>query len=71
MYCWFETPVMLEALALALNESLQDEYKARATYRAIIQAFGPVRPFINIVEAGDASPGEGLAPSIATGKILV
>ncbi len=37
----------------ALTEALEDEYKARATYRRIIEAFGPVRPFINIVEAED------------------
>lgn len=32
-------------------EALDDEYKARAFYRLVIKAFGPVRPFINIVEA--------------------
>lgn len=37
--------------AEALAEALDDEYKARATYRKVIDAFGPVRPFINIVEA--------------------
>jgi rubrerythrin len=35
----------------ALSEALDDEYKARATYRKVIERFGPVRPFINIVEA--------------------
>lgn len=35
----------------ALIEALHDEYKARATYRAVIDAYGDVRPFINIVEA--------------------
>lgn len=35
----------------ALKEALDDEYKACATYRKVIEAFGPVRPFINIVEA--------------------
>ncbi len=44
-------PSMLKHLTLALTEALQDEYKARATYRAIIQRFGPVRPFVNIVES--------------------
>lgn len=34
-------------------EALNDEYKARAFYRLVIKAFGPVRPFINIVEAED------------------
>ena len=37
----------------ALTEALEDEYKARATYRKVIETFGPVRPFINIVEAED------------------
>jgi hypothetical protein len=32
-----------------LNEALNDEYKARAQYRKVIDKFGPVRPFINIV----------------------
>jgi len=37
----------------ALREALDDEYKARATYRKVIDAFGPIRPFVNIVEAED------------------
>lgn len=37
----------------ALREALDDEFKARATYRKVIEAFGPVRPFVNIVEAED------------------
>jgi rubrerythrin len=35
----------------ALHEALEDEYNARATYRKVIEVFGPVRPFVNIVEA--------------------
>ncbi len=35
----------------ALREALEDEYRARATYRKVIEAFGPVQPFANIVEA--------------------
>ena len=34
-----------------LEEALLDEYKARDTYRKIIETFGAVRPCINIVEA--------------------
>jgi rubrerythrin len=41
------------ATRAALMEAIEDEYKARATYRAVIAAFGPVRPFINIVESED------------------
>ncbi|WP_321393081.1 hypothetical protein [Emcibacter sp.] len=37
----------------ALNEALEDEYKARATYRKVIETFGEIRPFVNIVEAED------------------
>jgi hypothetical protein len=37
--------------ATALAEALEDEYRARATYRKVIAKFGPARPFVNIVEA--------------------
>ncbi len=35
----------------ALCEALDDEYKARATYYAVIRAFGPVLPFANIIQS--------------------
>ena len=35
----------------ALDEALDDEYKARATYAAVIDRFGDVRPFVNILAA--------------------
>ena len=35
----------------ALHLALDDEYRAEATYAAVIDAFGPVRPFVNIIEA--------------------
>jgi len=38
-------------LADILDEALMDEYKARDSYQKIIETFGPVRPFINIVES--------------------
>jgi len=38
-------------LADILEEAFLDEVKARDSYRKIIERFGPVRPFINIVEA--------------------
>jgi len=34
-----------------LLDALDDERKAEAAYAAVIDKFGPVRPFINIVEA--------------------
>lgn len=42
---------MSEQLKNALIEALQDEYKARATYRLVIKKFGEIKPFINIVES--------------------
>lgn len=41
------TPAEQQALAAALD----DEYKSHETYQRVIADFGPVRPFINIVEA--------------------
>jgi len=40
-----------EAEASALRDALEDEYKAQATYQQVIEDLGPVRPFVNIVEA--------------------
>ncbi len=42
---------MTDKTVSALTEALEDEYKARATYRKVIETFGPVRPFTNIMEA--------------------
>ena len=38
-------------LQQVLTEALKDEYKACAMYRKVIDKFGPVRPFVNIMEA--------------------
>jgi rubrerythrin len=46
-----EGPLSTEQTLEALSEALDDEYRARATYRKVIERFGPVRPFVNIVEA--------------------
>ncbi len=35
----------------ALTEALTDEYRAQATYSAVIEKFGAFRPFSNIVRA--------------------
>ena len=35
----------------ALGAALDDEYHARAVYRAVLDAYGDVRPFVNIVES--------------------
>ncbi|MGG6297061.1 ferritin-like domain-containing protein [Leptolyngbya sp. AN02str] len=42
---------MSKQLRDALIEALEDEYKARATYRLILSKFGAIRPFVNIVES--------------------
>jgi rubrerythrin len=42
-----------EKTIAALREALDEEYRSRATYRSVIEAFGPIRPFVNIVEAED------------------
>jgi hypothetical protein len=41
-------PMTLEE---ALAAALDDEYRARATYRAVLDAYGEVRPFVNVVES--------------------
>lgn len=41
-------PMKLEQ---ALWAAMEDEYRARATYRAVLEAYGDVRPFVNIVES--------------------
>lgn len=38
-------------LATILADALDDERLAEATYSAVIDRFGPVRPFINIIDA--------------------
>ena len=35
----------------ALIEAIEDEYRARASYAAVLARFGPVQPFANIVQA--------------------
>jgi hypothetical protein len=42
---------MIQILEQALIEALDDEYKACATYQRVIDLFGEIRPFINIIEA--------------------
>jgi hypothetical protein len=41
----------------ALNEALQDEYKAEATYQKVVDNFGDVRPFTNIIRAEQTHSG--------------
>ncbi len=36
---------------IALDRAIQDEYKSRATYNKVLDTFGAVRPFANIVQA--------------------
>jgi rubrerythrin len=43
--------VPTESVERVLEEAFDDEDRARATYRAVIETFGDVRPFSNIVES--------------------
>lgn len=61
---------MSEELENALIEAINDEYKARATYRAVINQFGEIRPFSNIVEA-EGRHVEALLPLFAKYNIAV
>lgn len=42
---------MSKLLEAILIEALDDEYKARATYRLVLNKFGDIPPFSNIVES--------------------
>lgn len=42
---------MSESVSDVLIEAINDEYKARAIYRHVINKFGEIRPFTNIVNA--------------------
>lgn len=42
---------MAMTLKQALRAAIDDEYRARATYRAVLARYGDVRPFVNIVES--------------------
>lgn len=35
----------------ALCDALDDEFRARATYQAVIDAFGPMHPFVHILQS--------------------
>jgi hypothetical protein len=61
---------MNDVLRDVLVEAIDDEYKARATYRRVIEKFGEVRPFINIVEA-ESRHVEALLPLFAKYDIEV
>jgi hypothetical protein len=44
-------PALNDTELQALNDALDDEYRAHETYEQVIGDFGPVQPFLNIVEA--------------------
>ncbi len=44
-------PVLSSDVKNAINEAIQDEYKAMLFYQKTIDKFGPVMPYINIVDA--------------------
>lgn len=49
-----EKPMTDQPTIDALGVALNDEYRARATYRKVIERFGPVHPFVAILNAEDA-----------------
>jgi hypothetical protein len=63
-------PVLNDTEVRALQEALDDEYRAWATYDQVIHDFGNERPFINIREA-EARHIEALrSPLARTGSAL-
>ncbi|MAM11944.1 MAG: hypothetical protein CML23_16105 [Rhizobiaceae bacterium] len=44
-------PALPDDVQAALTRALEDEYHAEAFYTAVIDAYGPVLPFVNIVAA--------------------
>lgn len=44
-------PAVDAALTAALTRAIQDEYRAEATYQAVIADFGQVQPFVNVLTA--------------------
>lgn len=44
-------PAVDAALTVALTRAIQDEYRAEATYQAVIADFGQVQPFVNVLTA--------------------
>ena len=61
---------MSDNLSNALIEAINDEYKARATYQAVIAKFGKIRPFVNIAEA-EGRHIDALLPLFAKYNIVV
>ena len=44
-------PAVVRPLEQVLTEAINEEYKARATYQAVIEKHGAIAPFTNIVNA--------------------
>ncbi|MBB1439314.1 DUF2202 domain-containing protein [Shewanella sp. SG41-4] len=61
---------MSENVNNSLIEAINDEYKSRATYRAVINKFGEIRPFINIV-AAEGRHIDALLPLFAKYNIAI
>jgi hypothetical protein len=48
------TPTSLAAdtqLTAMLTRAIQDEYRAETTYQGVVNDFGPVQPFVNVLSA--------------------
>ncbi|MBB4121699.1 ferritin-like domain-containing protein [Martelella radicis] len=63
-------PALPEAAQEALTRALEDEYHAEAFYAAVIDAYGPVRPFVNIVAAERQHAGAVTALMDAYGIVV-
>jgi hypothetical protein len=61
---------MSENLNNVLIEAINDEYKSRAAYNAVISKFGEIRPFINIV-AAEGRHVEALLPLFTKYNVAV
>ena len=64
------TPGSTRSLQAVLTDAINDEYRARATYAAVLEKFGQVTPFINIRNA-ENSHVESLKKVFDSNKIAV
>jgi hypothetical protein len=59
-----------QAVLAAMEEAIQDEYKAELIYEKVLTDFGPVRPFVNIINA-EVRHSESLAQLFQTRGLVV
>jgi hypothetical protein len=59
-----------QAVLTAMEEAIQDEYRAELIYEKVLNDFGPVRPFLNIIRA-EVKHSESLAQLFKTTGLAV